>query len=90
MLTAEAYLYLLSQSYNATVFYVDISFLAHVLYQLFLPNESSINQTSNRTMVLTKCFQLFKKLVPVFVQHYAPSQYLLTPKYGQRTSMLKA
>ena len=34
-------------------------------------------------MVLTKCFQLFKKLVPVFVQNYAHSQYLLAPKYGQ-------
>ena len=30
---------ILSQSYNATVFYFDnISFLAHALNQLFLPN----------------------------------------------------
>ena len=54
-------LYILSQSYNATVFYFDnISFLAHVLNQLFLPNESSISQASYRTMVLTICFQMFK------------------------------
>ena len=54
--------YILSQSYNATVFYFDnISFPAHVLNQLFLPNESSISQASYRTMVLTICFQLFKK-----------------------------
>ena len=44
---------ILSQSYNATVFYFDnISFLAHVLVQLFLPNESSVSQASYRTMVL--------------------------------------
>ena len=53
---------ILSQSYNATVFHFDsISFLEHVLNQLFLPNESSISQASYRTMVLTICFQLFKK-----------------------------
>ena len=51
----------LSQSYKATVFYFDnISFLAHV-NQLFLPNESSISQASYRTLVLTICFQLFRK-----------------------------
>ena len=45
--------YILSQSYNATVFYFDnVSFLEHVLNQLFLPNESSIRQASYRTMVL--------------------------------------
>ena len=34
---------ILSQSYNATVYISDnISFLAHVLSQLFLPNESVI------------------------------------------------
>ena len=44
------------------VFYFDnISFLAHVLNQLFLPNTSSISQASYHTMVLTICFQLFKK-----------------------------
>ena len=38
---------ILSQSYNATVFYFDnISFLEHVSNQLFLPNESSISQAS--------------------------------------------
>ena len=53
---------ILSQSYNATVFYFDnVSFLAHVFNQLFLPNESSISQATNRRMVLTICFQLFKK-----------------------------
>ena len=53
---------ILSQSYYATVFYFDnISFLAHVLNQLFLPNESSISLAFYRTMVLTICFQLFKK-----------------------------
>ena len=53
---------ILSQSYNASVFYFDnISFLAHVLNQLFLPNEYSISQASYRKMVLTICFQLFKK-----------------------------
>ena len=54
----------MSQIYKATVFYFDnISFLAHALNQLFLPNESSISQASYayRTMVLTICFQLFKK-----------------------------
>ena len=45
---------ILSQSYNATVFYFDnTSFLEHILKQLFLPNESSISQASYRTMVLT-------------------------------------
>ena len=45
---------ILSQSFNATVLYFDnISFLAHVLNQLFLPNESSISQASYRTKVLT-------------------------------------
>ena len=53
---------ILSQSYIATVFYFDnISFLARVLNQLFLPKESSISQASYCTMVLTVCFQLFKK-----------------------------
>ena len=52
---------ILSQSYSAGAFYFDnISFLEHVLNQLFLPNESSISQASYRTMVLTICFQLFK------------------------------
>ena len=56
------YVNILSQSYNATVFcYENISFLAHVLNQLLLPNESSISQASYCTMVLTICFQLFKK-----------------------------
>ena len=54
--------YILSQNYNTTVFHFDnISFLAHVLNQLFLPNESSISQASYCTMVFTICFQLFKK-----------------------------
>ena len=54
--------YILSRSYNATVFYFDIIFfLVHVLNQLFLPNESSISQVSYGTMVLAICFQLFKK-----------------------------
>ena len=53
--------YILSQSYDATVFYFDISFLAHVLNKWFLPNESSVSQASYRTIVLTICFQLFKK-----------------------------
>ena len=45
--------YILSQIYNATVFYFDnISFLEHVLNQLFLPNESSVSQASYSTMVL--------------------------------------
>ena len=53
---------ILNQSYNATVFYfVNISFLEHVLNQLFLPNKSSVSQASYHTMVLTICFQLFKK-----------------------------
>ena len=53
---------ILSQSYNTSVFYFDnISFLGHVLNQLFLPNERSINQASSRTVVLNICFQLFKK-----------------------------
>ena len=44
---------ILSQSYNTTVFYFyNISFIEHVLNQLFFPNESSINQASYRTMVL--------------------------------------
>ena len=51
----------LSQSYNAAVFYCDsISFLEHVLNQLFLLNESPISQASYLTMVSTICFQLFK------------------------------
>ena len=46
---------------NAAVFYFDnISFLEHLLNQLFLPNESSVGQASYRTVVLTICFQLFK------------------------------
>ena len=54
--------YILSQSYNAAVFYfVNISFLEHVLNQLFLQKESSISQAYFRTMVLTICFQLVKK-----------------------------
>ena len=54
--------FILSQSYNATVFCFDnISFLEHVLNQLYLPNKSSISQASYRTLVLTICFQLFKK-----------------------------
>ena len=53
---------ILSQSYNATVFYFDnISFLEYVLNQLFLPNESSVSQASYRTLVLTISFPLFKK-----------------------------
>ena len=44
------------------MFYFDnISFLEHVLNQLFIPNESPISQASYRTMVLKICFQLFKK-----------------------------
>ena len=50
---------ILSQSYNATVFYFDN--ISHVLNQLFLPDKSSICQSSYRTMVLTICIQLFKK-----------------------------
>ena len=47
---------------NASVFYFDnISFLAHVLNQLFLPNQSSVSQAALRTIVLRICFQLFKK-----------------------------
>ena len=47
---------------NTIVLYFDnISFLEHVLNQLFLPNESFISQASYRRMVLTICFQLFKK-----------------------------
>ena len=42
-------------------YFDNISFLEHVLNQLFLPNESSVSQASYRTMVLTTCFQLFKK-----------------------------
>ena len=50
--------YILSQSYYATVFYLDnISFLA----QLLLPNKSSISQASYHTTVSTIGFQLFKK-----------------------------
>ena len=53
---------ILSQSYNATVFYFDnISFLAYVLNQVFLPKESSVSHASYRAMVLTICFQLFKQ-----------------------------
>ena len=53
---------ILSQSYNATVFYFDnIFFLAHVLNQLLLLNESSISQASTHTIIVTICFQLFKK-----------------------------
>ena len=45
---------LLSQSYNATVFYFDnITFLGHVLNQLVLPNKSSISQASYHTMFPT-------------------------------------
>ena len=48
--------------YIATVFYFEnISFLAHVLNQLLLPNERSVSLASYRTMVLTIFFQLFKK-----------------------------
>ena len=55
-------LHKLSQSYDVTVFYFDnISFRVNVLNHLFLPNESSISQASYHTMVLTICFQLFKK-----------------------------
>ena len=57
----RAALIILNQSYNATVFYFDISFLEHVLNQLFLQTESSISQASYHTMVFTICFQLFKK-----------------------------
>ena len=39
----------------------NIYSLAHVLNQLFLPNESSISQASYHTMVLTICYQLLKK-----------------------------
>ena len=54
---------ILSRSYNAPVFYFDnnISFLDHVLNQLFLPNYSSISQASYRTVFSTICFQLFDK-----------------------------
>ena len=46
--------HILSQSLNAIVFYFDnISFLEHVLNQLFLRNESLISQQFYRTMVLT-------------------------------------
>ena len=48
-----------SQRYNVTVFYFDnISFLVHVLNQLFLPNESSTSQASYHKMILTIRFQL--------------------------------
>ena len=61
-ISLRAYIYILSQSHNATVFYFDnISFLAHVLNQLFLPDASLISRASYRTMVLRICFQLFKK-----------------------------
>ena len=53
---------ILSQSYNATVFYFDnVSFPEHALNQLFLPNKSSISPASYHTMVLTICFQQLKK-----------------------------
>ena len=43
---------MLSQSYNAIVFYFDnISFWEHVLNQLYLPNECSVSQASYRIMV---------------------------------------
>ena len=42
-------------------YFNNISFLAHVLNQLFLPNKISISQASYRIMILTICFQLFKK-----------------------------
>ena len=52
---------ILSQIYNATKFYFDISFLENVLNHLFLTNRSSVSQASYRTIVLTISFHLFKK-----------------------------
>ena len=43
------------------LYFDNIIFLEYVLNQLFLPNKSSISQASYRTMILTICFQLFKK-----------------------------
>ena len=49
--------YILSQSYNATVFNFDnIFFLEHVSNQLFIPNENSISQASYRTRSGNKPF----------------------------------
>ena len=42
-------------------YFDNISFLAHVLNQLYLLNKSSNSQACYRTMVFTICFQLFKK-----------------------------
>ena len=52
-------LYILSQSHNATVFYFDN--ISICIKPIISSNESSINQASYRTMVLTICIQLFKK-----------------------------
>ena len=52
----------LNMIFHVQIFLVIISLsLEHVVNQLFLLNESSISQASYRTMVLTICFQLFKK-----------------------------
>ena len=50
------HIHILSQSYNTTVVYFDISFLAHVLNQICLPNKSSISQASYCTHVLNQIF----------------------------------
>ena len=94
------FVYILSQNYNAAVFHFQIdtiSFLVHVLNQLFLPNENSVRQASYRTMILTISFQLFVLNKPFYggrvVEKNEPlylSPYLntLSNSFSQKTLSL--
>ena len=54
--------YILSQTYNATLFSFDyFNVNAHVLSNLFHSINSSFSQASNHVLVLTICLKLAKK-----------------------------
>ena len=54
--------YILSQTYNATLFLFDYFYVnAHALSKLFHSVNSSFNQASNLVLVLNICLKLTKK-----------------------------
>ena len=58
----RTYIYILSQTYKATLFSFDYFFVnAHALRILFHSFNSLFNQASNRVLVLTICLKLAKK-----------------------------
>ena len=57
----NTYTYIKSKILIILLVYIYWAKVISLLNKLFLSNESWISQASYRTMVLTICFQLFKK-----------------------------